>query len=91
LYTSTGYKTDGLLTFVAGGNITFVDGSLITYSRRSHHQHLGGHPQLDMIFVNNSVQPGNGLNFFSGMSSAIQAGTPVLVNGTWCPQVQRFH
>ena len=32
LYTSTGYKTDGLLTLLAGGNITFVDGSLITYS-----------------------------------------------------------
>jgi filamentous hemagglutinin family protein len=84
LYTSTGYKTDGLLTLLAGGNITFVDGSLITYSADHIINTWAVTLKAGYDFVNNSVQPGNG-SIFLGDVVRDSSGTPVLVNGNLVP------
>jgi len=84
LYTSTGYKTDGLLTLLAGGNITFVDGSLITYSADHIINSWAVTLKAGYDFGSDSVKPGNA-SIYLGDVIRDSSGAPVLVNGNLAP------
>jgi hypothetical protein len=85
LYTSTGNKTDGLLTLLAGGNITFVDGSLITYSADHIINSWAVTLKAGYDFVNNTVKPQTG-SIYLGDVIRDSSGNPVLdANGKLTP------
>jgi len=69
---------------LAGGNITFVDGSLITYSADHIINTWAVTLKADMIssIIRFNLETAQ----FFGDVVAISSGTPVLVNGTWCPR-----